>query len=317
MACGNWQILGQPSKAWQEPIVILNMQVEHKAIAPLNSSDWVLIVNRHIPKKLTSGQWVVFSSSWQLGTKHLNLIELSLSTALPKRIKIGFQTTLLMHILSKLSPNILSTCYKSIHRIVPRHQFCQQNSLMNVKSYKSIISTSALWAALSQSRQYRMILSRPSWWCRIFSLSSATASIPHQFFRRIVASKSGITLSSSCRGRHWSGEVFGKGGRCRRWVEGQRYDPFKRGTGAAELGGWERPSGSCEVFGQGGRCRHRSEGWGRVDAAELHGLLWPSGSGVVFSRRGRRRRRLEGHLGQNGIGYGGVRDMGVGVYCDG
>ena len=54
-----------------------------------------------------------------------------------------------------------------------------------------------------------------------------------------------------------------------------------------------------------------------MDAAELHGLLWPSGSGVVFSRRGRHRRRLEGHLGQNGIGYGGVRDMGVGVYCDG
>ena len=50
------------------------MQVEHKGIGPPNSSGCDRTVKQHMPRRLTSGQWVVFSSSSQPGIKHLNSI---------------------------------------------------------------------------------------------------------------------------------------------------------------------------------------------------------------------------------------------------
>src|ERR1700719_4725974 len=109
------------------------MQGEPKAIEPLNS--WDQAVNQHILIKSTSGQWVVFFTSSQLGTVHLNPIGQSSRTAPPKRTWIiWFWITHLMHIPSKLSPNTLSTCYKSNRQHALPHLFCQRSSLVNVNS---------------------------------------------------------------------------------------------------------------------------------------------------------------------------------------
>src|SRR5947207_3447221 len=106
------------------------MQGELRAIEPLNS--WDQVMNACIPIKSTSGQWVVFSMSSQLGFVHFKPIGQSSRIFTLKRRRTWFWTTHLMYIPLKLSPNTLSTCCKSNHQHALPHLTCQWSSLVNV-----------------------------------------------------------------------------------------------------------------------------------------------------------------------------------------
>ena len=135
MTCGNWRILVSQLKAPQNVRSQLSTAWGQGDIVHQN----YFRMNKSSPIKSIYGPLVVFSTSSQLGSVHSQLISQSSCTAPPKRTRTSFWTTHLIRIPSKLSPNTLSTCYKSNHQRALPHPFCQRSSLVNVNSYKSII----------------------------------------------------------------------------------------------------------------------------------------------------------------------------------